>query len=145
MRHAEAEYAQGVQDFMRPLSEKGKRIQKEKAKLFKEKSFEIEQIFYSPFLRAKQSAEIIHEEYKNASLQEEAFLGTNFNLHALMECIQKSESKLLLFVGHEPTLMSWIYQVLEKPKPLKLSPSTAVFIEFKKKIDLGFGELMEVF
>ncbi|HEY4492852.1 MAG TPA: phosphohistidine phosphatase SixA [Acidobacteriota bacterium] len=124
IRHAIAEDKGGKADEVRALTEEGKEKMKEAAKGFARLAPEIDIIFSSPLVRARQTAEIVNSLLKT-KVEEMKELSPEFDpeqVCARLGSIKKANSVAL--VGHEPNcseLMSYL-----------LHGSSGLMIEFKK-------------
>ncbi len=145
MRHASAETVSQFTDQNRPLSLRGQKEQKSMALLLKNQKIQLETVFYSPFLRTTQSAQILRQEFSETQFVKEALLGDYFDSELLLINLQKSSSKNILLLGHEPSLVLLLHKFLTKPAVLKLSTSSIVQIKFTKNIEWGDGELVNYF
>lgn len=92
-------------DFDRPLTDKGVERMEREARGIETLELELDAIFTSPLLRARQTAEIVAERLRMRDrLAEDARLGGDFSLDALRAILQEHrDANALLLVGHEPT------------------------------------------
>lgn len=93
-------------DSARPLTPKGKKKFSQVSRAFKQLCPKLAEIYSSPYIRARQTAEILQEEFPRLKIKllTQAFPGMSF----IQECVEKK--KVVAYVGHEPTLS----MVLEK-------------------------------
>lgn len=102
-RHGDA--VTKVEDSLRPLSSAGRETTIKMAKLLMNKGLELTQIFHSPKLRAKQTAEIYAEFLigDKENITEVDFLSPDFAIDSSMVAIKESMHSAM-FVGHLPSL-----------------------------------------
>ncbi|RME75367.1 MAG: phosphohistidine phosphatase SixA [Planctomycetota bacterium] len=127
-RHGEAKEA--TEDPERGLTDKGKDDVKTVAKAMRKREVEISKIFHSPKKRAKETAEIVHEEFDSASLEEKSTLNPNDPVEPWKDEILGMEENLIL-VGHLPFLSILASQLLgikEVDVPVFL-PATCMALE----------------
>ena len=132
IRHAVAEEREdfakkNADDSLRPLTGKGKK-KLQKMILGLEKEFEkLDLILTSPYLRAKQSAQIIADITDETKIVESAELVPHAPPQALLKWLKNhcAQFKKVAIVGHEPQLSSFTsYLLTGNPKES--------FIEIKK-------------
>lgn len=145
-RHAKA--VEGYKnDFEKPLSDEGIDEQKKLAKCLKKENMKPDVIYASPFIRAKQSAEILALELSSL-VKEEKALGKDFDEHQLLQLIPKPQEKtsIIFMVGHAPT-MAFFINHLAKKEPIKnsLEKSTGALIAFQEKVAFKTGEFIRFF
>lgn len=145
MRHAKADDHFTGSDLSRPLTNEGMQVQDEMAKFLKKKHFEIDGIMYSPYKRAEQSAEIIHQNYPKAHLFKEPALGSIFDSYTILKRLEEKPFKNIMIVGHAPTLSVFGQSLLEKPKALAFEKSAVAILNFKEHFEFGKGELIDLF
>lgn len=141
MRHASADKEHTGPDSSRPLTSDGKKTQKEMGELLKKKEIKIGEIYHSPFLRAKESAEILSSFFPDAKLINEPALGDNFDSFELLKKIEKKKFETTLLVGHEPSLALLASHLMKEHKSFKLEKSSMLSFEFDHEIKLGEGKL----
>ena len=130
LRHAIAEErAAGLPggDSQRRLTEEGKRKMHRAAKGMKDLDLEFDLILSSPFLRAKETAEIVAEVFElNDALKLTPSLAADGNPKDLIDDLRGHyhKRKRVLLVGHEPYLSRLI--------SLLISGDTAIAITLKK-------------
>ncbi len=132
IRHAVAEEREefakkSADDSLRPLTAKGKkRLQKMILSL--EKDFDkLDIVVTSPYLRAKQSAQIVAEIADDTKIVESAELVPHAPPQALVRWLKNhcSQSKKVAVIGHEPHLSTFTSYLLT-------GNATDNFIELKK-------------
>ncbi|MBN8537212.1 MAG: phosphohistidine phosphatase SixA [Deltaproteobacteria bacterium] len=146
VRHAIAEdrdlfAKKNPEDSLRPLTMKGKKRMRKIIQGIKRELAEIELIVTSPFLRAKQTANLISEMIGKIQIVESAELVPQAPPQAIIKWLKMEgiKHKKILIVGHEPHLSSLASLLLS-------GKSEGRFIEFKKSsialIETGnFSEL----
>lgn len=126
VRHGIAEdiAASGGGDSARALTSEGRQKMKEAAKGFAKLESDIEVIFASPLVRAKQTAEILAAALKK-TVEEMKELAPGYSASQLCEKLQSLKRKgNMMLVGHEPNCSDLASYLLEG--------STGTSIEFKK-------------
>ncbi len=125
MRHAIAVEADGtLPDSQRPLTEKGAHKLAKIARALKTLEVRPDLVLTSPYLRARQTAEMVAH-VLGAQVAESENLTPFGSLEKLVTEIQAHESlENLLIVGHEPCLSQWI--------GLLVAGNTGLEIEMKK-------------
>ena len=102
LRHAEAEDSGPSGDASRRLTENGRQRSREAGEALAALGVRVDLILTSPLVRAQQTAEIVAE-VLGVDVRPERILGGNFDLHGLVEMIERHKaSRELMFVGHEP-------------------------------------------
>jgi phosphohistidine phosphatase len=124
IRHAIAEDKGGKSDEIRALTEEGKQKMKEAAKGFARLEPDMDVIFSSPLVRARQTAEIVNSVVKS-KLEEMKELSPGYGPdQACSRLKEVKKARSVAVVGHEPNcseLMSYL-----------LYGSEGMMIEFKK-------------
>jgi phosphohistidine phosphatase len=112
-------------DSDRPLTAKGKRRMWQIAEAMQAMELNFDVILSSPFLRARQTAEIVAETFElRKKLAFTEALTPDGNPKLLVEQLNKLKVKDVLLVGHEPYLSQLI--------GLLVSGNTNIAIDFKK-------------
>jgi len=132
IRHAVAEEREefakkNADDSLRPLTSKGRK-KHQKMILSLEKEFDkLDLIVTSPYLRAKQSAQILSELTEGAKIVESAELVPHAPPQALMKWLKThcGGHKKVAVVGHEPHITSFVSYILS-------GNDNESFIEMKK-------------
>jgi phosphohistidine phosphatase len=90
----------------RPLTSRGEQVVLRVAKRLAELGVEVDAIITSPYVRAKQTAEILAQSLdRTDQLETDARLGAGFGIADLMSLLADySEVSALMIVGHEPDL-----------------------------------------
>ena len=123
LRHTEASY--GPPDPERPLTQKGRADAARMAKFIKGKQyFAFDEIWCSPYLRARQTAEPFIESLKDDTLfRIDSSLTPGGDPRVLISSLRKTEQSILV-VGHNPHL-TYVARAL-------LDPQTPADFLFKK-------------
>ncbi len=111
LRHGKAEpYGNRYpSDSIRPLSPKGKRRTKLSTKGMKATNVSVDLIVSSPLLRARQTAEIVHDGLGIAEPIEFSDTLASGNVRGILSTVDaRSSLSGLMLVGHEPTLSELI-------------------------------------
>ena len=103
-------------DYNRKLTEEGKMKLKKRLPHLKEiiKYKEQVEIWSSPILRAKETAEILAEALETDKIIYHGFIGEGAFDDFLMTMVKQDQEKTIIVVGHEPTLGDWAYELSEK-------------------------------
>lgn len=143
-RHGDAEYAsKDVKDFDRKLTNYGVAEIKLAIKYWKNLIFKIEYLVTSPYLRAFQSAEIIHRglELKNELIIDKR-IGCGMKSKNIIEICEELDSSNIGFVGHEPDLSQAISDFISNSGAnVKVNKSMIAKISFEGKVRIGKGTL----
>ncbi len=115
LRHADAAW-DAASDFVRPLTPKGI-AQAEKMASFCDKHGLVPSpIWHSPYLRAAQTAKILHARFPSSRIAEKPWLGCGMSPASLCDQInasgELSENSSLFLVGHEPDFSQSIEALL---------------------------------
>ena len=114
-------------DRRRPLTDEGEKKVRKIAKAMKAMELSFDLVLSSPFLRAKQTADVVVEVLKarqHLELAEELAVGANPKRILERLARRKPPAENVLLVGHEPSLSSLL--------SLLLSGSPALRVELKK-------------
>ncbi len=115
-------------DSLRPLTDEGREKMHRAGLGMHALGLEFDAILSSPYLRARQTAEIVAQAYKikNKKIHFTDNLLPPASIESLLQEVLASfpKSKNVLFVGHEPHLSEMISHLLKSNKPLN--------IDFKK-------------
>jgi phosphohistidine phosphatase SixA len=152
IRHAKPVETTDYSDFTRPISDEGKLIQKKMDQYLKERLVVPDQIWHSPFIRAKETAEIIGRDF-SVSVSEELALGDFFDEEELLEKLARANKQpnlgpnpCIFLVGHGPQLMRLATHAAGMQcYPETPSSSSALLIEFKEKISPGSGNFVSYY
>lgn len=132
MRHADANpKKKGQKDSERALTPKGKQQAKEAAKKIKESGTIPELIFSSPYLRARQTAEIAAKELgMGTAVYEEPPLACGCRINQLRQIISAhQEAGAILCVGHAPDFGIIAGELLGLPQARPLKKAEVIAVE----------------
>jgi phosphohistidine phosphatase len=116
-------------DAERPLTEEGTRKTREAVEGLKRLEVGFDKILTSPWLRAKQTADILSEVLMLPAPQEFAELAGDRTPTELLAALAHHHSRRTLLVGHEPLLSSTVIHALGGDWLLDLKKSGACLIE----------------
>lgn len=141
IRHAEPLTEGYAEDALRPLSERGKRIQRQVTLQLRERSITPAKIYTSPLLRAVQTGEIVAEEFGLETEQIDS-LGNAFNGDELIDLLKSQPlGTTIVFVGHAPTLAQFVNAVSESFLLQEgLHKSSVACVSFSGDIGYGMGD-----
>lgn len=108
LRHGEAVESPYYHDTQRPLTDLGKRQVLRTAQVLRREKKPVELILTSPLVRARETAEIVHQQIPSASVLTIEALVPGGNLRDLLAAINGHKAEALLMVGHEPQLSALI-------------------------------------
>lgn len=115
LRHADAAN-HAASDFLRPLTPKGITQAEKVADFCASQSLLPDFIYHSPYLRAAQTAKILHSRFPATPIQEEPILGCGMTPSSLCDRInalrELSDHSSLFLVGHEPDFSQSIETLL---------------------------------
>jgi phosphohistidine phosphatase len=97
-------------DAERPLTEDGKKKTRQVAKRLVELGLTFDLMLTSPFVRARQTAELLLEAGLCETLEEATYLAPNGDITTWVSWLatwQPGEKGSLALVGHEPNLSAW--------------------------------------
>lgn len=114
IRHADAAPADGyADDTLRPLTSKGRDVQKQVGKALNKMGIAPDRIFTSPRVRAVETAEITAEELGGPELEELRVLDGGFSTAELVRTLDKFGSYgTVVCVGHNPDMEVWAAELL---------------------------------
>jgi phosphohistidine phosphatase SixA len=115
MRHGEAEAGRGKPDFQRELTPRGISDCMEQALKMKRLAAEIGTIIHSPYVRARQTAELINEQLTRP-MRELEYLVPNGAVEDVVTHISGDDQALLL-VCHLPIIAEIAYAYTKKSLP----------------------------
>jgi len=119
-------------DLERPLVEKGIKRSKTFFKHIKKIYPEIDYIITSKAKRAKDTALILKEYYKDAIYEETTLLYPGANINDLKEVL-KNKDGIIAIVGHEPDLSEFIKELMFAPN-LKIKLKKPSLVELEDKV-----------
>ena len=112
LRHGDAVEDSHAHDSDRPLSEFGQQQASAAGQFLSKSKSGIEQIFCSPLLRARQTAEAVQRELGSIPVHSTEQLTSSSEPRNILLELQKVKEKSVLLVGHEPHLSSTISLLL---------------------------------
>lgn len=125
LRHAIAEPGVVVEpDEQRALTAEGTQKMRQAAAGMRNIAPEIDLIAFSPLLRARQTAEILADQYPAAMRLESSALAPGRMQTELASWLQNHAGTCAVLIGHEPDLSHWASQ--------QLCATDGAFIELKK-------------
>ena len=148
LRHAIAVkrgHALYPKDALRPLTTKGKLKFQSSCSGIKKLKPKWDVILTSPYVRAKETAQILAEYFDCKSiLQETSYLTPQHSTSALLKALTHyKESSSIVLVGHEPSLTKHIAQLVspQNTTHLELKKGGLALVEFSDHAKLGSGVL----
>jgi phosphohistidine phosphatase len=112
----------GKADPQRSLTEEGLEKTTKVAKAFKKRVEEVDCIFHSSYLRAKQTAEIFSKVYPNSKVEELADLRPSDSTEMAIENILEFQNYAkIMVVGHEPHLSKLLSRYLVGSEEMNLT------------------------
>lgn len=129
MQHGEA--APESVDASRPLTLKGKNDLLKVASFMRQARVRVDEVWYSPKLRAKQTAEIVAKEINLTKLIEQNWLKPNDPIDFALTEIQKKKAAVLI-TGHLPfiqKLASFLLSEAQDKELIKFVPGSVMFLE----------------
>jgi phosphohistidine phosphatase len=140
IRHAKpADPHEYASDFDRPLVDEGRVVQREMAERLKSEGYVPSHILTSPFLRARQTADILCEVLE-APVQEEEGLGQPFDAEAVLAAVGEGTTML---VGHVPTMPQMVNLLIGRHVLDSMAKSSAAIVTFKETPAFGAGKLVD--
>lgn len=131
IRHAKAEELEearlaGRDERQRQLTVEGRRKMREGARGLRKLVHEIDLIASSPLARARQTAELVSEEFPEARRTQHSGLSPGVYHSELLRWVSRQKGTVAL-VGHEPDLSQWIgYVTTGEPRSLVVMKKGAV-------------------
>lgn len=126
---------EGYADELKPLSEKGRLMQRKMAESLKNGGIQPALILTSPLLRAIQSAEILSVVLQVPFVEEPA-LGVDFDEEVILNRLKQSDT--LLLVGHMPTLVFLVEKLVgARVLPQGIAKSGVVMLTLD---EIGWGK-----
>jgi phosphohistidine phosphatase len=139
------EFAQsGEPDDLRPLTKAGQKEMKRAAKGLREEVKNIDLLATSPYTRARQTAEIVADEYDIEDVEVIDVLKPDVELEEFERwCSSWDEDKVIAIVGHEPhlgELATWLLTG-NKNGSIRFKKGGACLIDFEGALSRGQGTL----
>jgi len=132
LRHGIAENrAKDGTDYNRKLTREGKDKLKERLPHLKNLITYKDQveIWSSPLLRAKETAEILAESVHTDKIFYYDFIGEGDFDNFLMSVVREKEEKTIFVVGHEPYLGEWVYELTDQSIGFKKGAAAAFTVK----------------
>ncbi len=144
LRHGIAEnIAEDGTDFNRKLTKEGidkltRRLPNLKSKVLYPESAEI---WASPLIRAKETAEILSESLKIEEMNYYDFVAEGNFDEFLTMVNQAGKNRTIFVVGHEPHLGDWSFELTKKSIPFKKGAAASFTIENVSQDGIGNKEI----
>lgn len=135
---------QGVPDSQRPLTDEGRRRMKRVARGLSSSVPELGALLTSPWLRARETAELLIERYRGLVCRETDALLPEAEPQALAQALLEHEQQgPVAVVGHEPHLGEWVGWCLtgERRSLIALRKGGACLLRFDGAVAAGAGRL----
>ncbi len=145
VRHALAEdreefFKKNMEDHLRPLTPKGKKKMQKIATEFAGLIGHVDHIITSPYIRAKETAQILKDVFQDASVIEAAELVPQSPPQSFLKWLRsfRGQFETLMAVGHEPQLSVFASFLLtgETASRIDFKKSGMVCFEFESTEDL---------
>ncbi|HQH27675.1 MAG TPA: histidine phosphatase family protein [Oligoflexia bacterium] len=149
IRHGAAQDAQewqarGKNDELRPLTNAGRKKMRQAFRGVAKLAPNIELIISSPLLRARQTAEILHNEFPKAHLDESRLLSPGTSPLQMLEVVLAQQpGNVIALVGHEPNLGLFLGLLISGgcDALLRFKKGAACLVEFTGLPEKGRGRL----
>ena len=140
IRHAKpADPHEYANDRERPLVPEGEAVQRGMAERLRATGYVPDQIFASPALRARQTADILAEVLGGTVSELEA-LGSRFDADAVVAAVGEGTT---LLVGHAPTMPQLVNLLVGETALSGMAKSSAAIITFDGTPAFGAGTLVD--
>jgi phosphohistidine phosphatase SixA len=142
-RHAQRDSQALTPDDRCPISAYGKACQEKLCqKLDKEEAISPNIVLYSPTLRTEQTAQIIASYFHIEAKKETALGLSGEDNQKLLKLILPQ--KTTAFVGHAPSLMLLLHELMGKMPPIsEIRTSSAVILQFDQKISFEKAQFVK--
>ncbi len=129
-------------DFERPLTDRGRRVFSKMAMWLVERGIVPDRIFYSPLVRARQTAALFAEASGQHLSDGDArhWIGSGMPLEELLKELRSTKAETVAVVGHEPR-MSWCTAALVAGGRLRFQPATIASVRFDGPVAEAQGVL----
>lgn len=127
----------------RPLTGKGRKVQKQMARALRRLDLKLDHLYSSPILRARKTAEILGKRLK-LKVETAPELGHDFSVPGLLGVLQaQPDDAAIALVGHEPHLSHFAAALLSLDSDLGLHfrKSAVLGVVFENAPRLGQGAL----
>lgn len=104
LRHGEAAHAGRFHDDDRPLTQFGQRQAFAVGRYLADTHAEVDLVYCSPLLRARQTAEAVQKSLGPVPIQTSELLLSHSNPEEIVNKLQKASLATVLLIGHEPHL-----------------------------------------
>ena len=142
VRHGHAEVHGGAKpDRERRLTAEGTARLKQQARVLGHGTFPVERVLTSPYVRARQTAEIFAEAL-GAPVQEDTLLASGATMGDVAALLRKYDLEHIMLVGHQPDLGHLIADLTGCQ--LRVSPGTLAIVETSAMLP-GRGQLRAFF
>jgi phosphohistidine phosphatase len=152
IRHAdagdrEAFAGTGRPDSERPLSPKGLAQMSDTAPRLRKLVTAVDHIVTSPYLRARQTAEILRKAYAGSPLLETDALEPDVRPKTLAKYLRERKAETVMCVGHEPQLSIFVDWATTGGRDgfIDLKKGGACLLEFEDQPNRGEGTLRWLF
>jgi phosphohistidine phosphatase SixA len=140
MRHGEAAGSDSAgSDASRPLTERGQRQVQQFARWVAERSAPPDLIWYSPLVRARQTAELVAEEFQ-LTAEEQSVLSPGMDAETLLRKLAGHSVSRVICVGHQPDIGQALGEIIRGGR-MSVSPGTCASVVFAGPIVSGAGTL----
>lgn len=132
-------------DSRRPLTEKGAAKFRKVARVVREMKIEVDECLSSPFLRAWQTAEILHEEARWPAPVELNAMQPDGTPAGVVKALSSHEGNTLAVVGHEPSMSELLAHLLmgkEADALGSMKKGGIACVEFERRPAAGKGRLL---
>ncbi|MBI5464701.1 MAG: phosphohistidine phosphatase SixA [Ignavibacteriales bacterium] len=143
LRHGEAVSSHHPHDSERSLSELGKRQAKAVGAFCARQQIQLDAIFSSPLVRAKETAEPLRVLFPDARYSATELLVPGARITSLLEHVNGSRSDSVMLIGHEP-MMSELVSVLvsgDREFKVEFEKATLACVEAVVPLQKGRGFL----
>jgi phosphohistidine phosphatase len=140
MRHGEAEHSAGS-DGERALSERGRQQVRQFARWMAGRVPAPDLVWHSPLRRARETAELIADEYGVLSdLQEQSLLAPGLQAYRLVSALAERAVTRVVCVGHQPDIGRALADLVGGSRIL-IPPGLCAGVVFTGPITVGAGSL----
>ena len=146
VRHAWAEERDPLRysdDSLRPLTKEGRARFVAVAKKLAQRGVAPDLIATSPYLRCRQTAEILAKRMSpEVAIVESEFLAPGGSLPKLLEWTSRQEKKSVAWVGHAPDVEQCVARLIGRGRSqIRMPKGSAAAIEFSEQPAVGKGVL----
>ena len=149
VRHAKAEEREqfattGKRDALRPLTDSGRNTARKIGRALKEIVPRLDALTTSPYVRARETAELIAKSYKRLKAEDLPLLEPGRSPAKLLHWLgQQSEEAIVGLVGHEPDLGEFASYLLSGKASsfFQFKKGGACLVQFDEKPAAGGGRL----